>query len=103
MGTVILNVDDDETGRYAVTHMLRSAGFEVIESSTGEQTLALMSENVDLVLLDVNLPGIDGFEVCRRIKSDPRTRTVPVIHLSASRMTQPDKVLGLDSGADGVA
>lgn len=98
--SVILNVDDDEAGRFAVTHMLRSAGFEVVEAATGAEALEQMKSLVDLVLLDVNLPDIDGLEVCRRIKSDPRTRTTPVIHLSASRLTQPDKVLGLDSGAD---
>ncbi len=100
MRSVILNVDDDESGRFAVTHMLRVAGFEVVEAAAGGEALERMKQPVDLVLLDVNLPDIDGFEVCRRIKSDPRTRTIPVIHLSASRLAEPDKVLGLDSGAD---
>ena len=100
MQSVILNVDDDEAGRFAVSHMLRTAGFDVLEAATGAEALECMRQTVDLVLLDVNLPDIDGFEVCRRIKSDPRTRTTTVIHLSASRLAEPDKVLGLDSGAD---
>lgn len=100
MKHIVLNVDDDEAGRFAVSHMLRTSGFEVVEATTGEEALQLVGPHIDLVLLDVNLPGIDGIEVCSRIKSDPRTRTVPVVHLSASRVHQTDRVLGLENGAD---
>ena len=66
----ILNVDDDEGSRYAVTRVLELAGFEVGEAGNGEEALRMARDlHPDLVLLDVNLPDIKGFEVCRRLKS----------------------------------
>src|SRR6202000_411544 len=62
--------------------------------------LKKVAEGPDLVILDVRLPDIDGFEVCRRIKSEPATRDIPVLHLSASLVTSADKAQGLDVGAD---
>ncbi len=100
-GVTILNVDDDEAGRYAVTQMLRGAGFDVIEAATGGEALDRVLERPDIVLLDIRLPDIDGFEVCRRIKSDPRTANTTVIHLSASLVAPADKAIGLERGADG--
>lgn len=79
----ILNVDDYEGARYVRTKLLRQAGFEVEEAASGMQALdTLAAGGFDLALLDVNLPDIDGYEVCRRIKSDPRTAQVPVVMLS---------------------
>ena len=96
----ILVVDDNPATRYSTARVLRGAGFKVIEAGTGleavERALA-----ADLVVLDVNLPDFDGFEVCRRIRSDPRTARVPVIHLSATFVQDTDKVHGLEVGADG--
>lgn len=98
----ILNVDDDPIGRYHVTHILRNSGFNVIEAESGEEALRLISETApDLVLLDVKLPGIDGIEVCRRLKTDDRTRTLPVLHLSATWTDPSAQARGLESGADG--
>jgi PAS domain S-box-containing protein len=97
----ILNVDDDDAARYATTRVLRAAGYEVIEAANGRDTLRLAKRNPDLVVLDVNLPDIDGFEVCRRIKSDPTTSMIPVVHLSATYQDENSKVTGLESGADG--
>src|SRR6185312_6776593 len=96
----ILAIDDNEAARYATTRVLRSAGFRVEEAATGEDGLHLV-DGVDLVLLDVNLPGIGGFEVCRRIRANPAWTNIPVVHLSATRVTELDKAFGLDAGADG--
>ena len=97
---IILNVDDDEAGRFAVSVMLESSGFEVWEAATGAETLALLAKKPDIVLLDVQLPDIGGLEICHRIKTDPDTSGITVIHLSASRVEDADKVIGLEGGAD---
>jgi PAS domain S-box-containing protein len=96
----ILVVDDNPAGLYATSRMLRAAGFTVLEAATGGEGLAL-APRVDLVVLDVNLPDISGFDVCRRIRSRPETARVPVIHLSATFVKDVDKVQGLEAGADG--
>ncbi|HYP05979.1 MAG TPA: ATP-binding protein [Bryobacteraceae bacterium] len=97
----ILNVDDHDAGRYARTRFLSRAGFTVDEARTGEEALiAIKARAPDLVLLDINLPDIDGFEVCRRIKSDPETARIAVIFLSAARLADLDVVAGLDHGGD---
>jgi DNA-binding response OmpR family regulator len=81
--------------------MLRHAGFNVIEAATGEAALQSVAQaKPDLVILDVKLPDIDGFEVCRQIKTNPATTIIPVLHLSASFVESRDKAQGLDSGAD---
>ena len=99
---LVLNVDDYEAGRYATSRVLRQAGFEVVDAATGEEALRLVqSEAPDLVLLDVNLPDVDGFEVCRRIKTAPETSSIPVLYLSAAYRTPEHRVQGLDLGADG--
>jgi len=97
----VLNVDDYPPGRYSRTKILRQAGFTVHEAATGEQALALMSHRPDLVLLDINLPDIDGFQVCKRIKENPDTAGTLVLHLSASSLLPTDQVAGLEGGADG--
>lgn len=98
----ILHVDDNEANRYAVNRMLRRVGFNVIEAATGEAALELVTQvRPDLIILDVRLPDLNGFEVCRRIKANPATAFIPVLHLSASFIESRDKAQGLDSGADG--
>jgi len=97
----ILHVDDNEANRYATNRMLRHAGFNVIEAATGEAGLQSVAQaKPDLVILDVKLPDIDGFEVCRQIKTNPATTIIPVLHLSASFVESRDKAQGLDGGAD---
>lgn len=101
-GGTILHVDDNEANRYVVTRVLQNAGFTVVEAATGVAGLeAIVQQQPDLVILDVRLPDLSGFEVCRRIKSNPRTAFIPVLHLSASFVKSQDKAEGLDSGADG--
>jgi light-regulated signal transduction histidine kinase (bacteriophytochrome) len=97
----ILNVDDHEAGRYARTRILTRAGFQVEEASTGQQALIAVRERPpDLVLLDINLPDIDGFEVCRQIKNHPESERIPVMFLSAARLADLDVVAGLEHGGD---
>src|SRR5690349_4770367 len=96
----ILHVDDTEAQRYAVSRVLRRAGFEVIEAGTGQQALHLMADSPDLVILDVNLPDIDGYAICRQIKSNEVTSRTPVLHLSATMISTEARVQGLEGGAD---
>jgi signal transduction histidine kinase len=98
----VLNVDDYPPGLYARTKVLRQAGFEVIEATTGSQTLKLALERKPaVVLLDVNLPDIHGFEVCRRIKTNPALAATTILHISASSIQEAQQVNGLNTGADG--
>jgi DNA-binding response OmpR family regulator len=93
----VLVVDDDHTVREVVVSYLRAAGHAVDEAVDGEQALATMHRHpADLVVLDLMLPGIDGLEVCRRLRS---TGTVPVIMLTALG-EETDRVVGLEQGAD---
>lgn len=98
---MILNVDDDAANLYAKSRILQRAGYEVIEAGTGLDALRLVRETrPQLVLLDVKLPDITGLEVCQRIKEDPLTSHIMVLQISASHVTAPDRVLGLERGAD---
>ena len=97
----ILNVDDNAVARTTSTMVLQRAGFTVLEAEDGEGALKRVQDQPDLILLDVELPDIDGFEVCRRVRQDPATAGIPVLHLSASVKSDADKVRGLDGGAEG--
>jgi len=100
--TTLLNINDDEANRYALTRILRSAGYRVLEGATGAEALRLtQEERPDLVVLDVKLPDLNGIEVCRRLKADPRTARIAVLHVSARYVRTENKVEGLESGADG--
>lgn len=96
----ILNVNDHPATLYMVSHMLRMAGYQVLEASTGTQALAIASGRPDLVLLDVHLPDIDGYEVCRRLRADEQTRDLLIAHLSAVSVQREDRIRGLATGAD---
>ncbi|HEX7089803.1 MAG TPA: diguanylate cyclase [Longimicrobiales bacterium] len=96
----ILVVDDSPDNLEIISTRLRFCGYEVETASRGEQALArVQAHPPDLILLDVMLPGIDGYEVARRIKSDPSLPFIPII-LVTVRDTTRDKVAGLDAGAD---
>lgn len=98
---VVLNVDDHEPARYAKSRILRLGGMQVLEASSGEEALRLVAEKKpDLVLLDVKLPDMNGFEVCRRIKADPVISHTLVVQNSASFVGSDDQVRGLEGGAD---
>ncbi|MFC4584649.1 fused response regulator/phosphatase [Sphaerisporangium corydalis] len=97
----ILVVDDTPTKRYILGSWLRRAGHEVVEATCGEEALDLVHALApDLVILDVRLPDIDGYEVCERIKADPATTAIPVIQISAHAIAVSDRAHGLDRGAD---
>jgi PAS domain S-box-containing protein len=95
----ILAVDDNGAALYATSRILRSAGFEVVTANTGAGALAAAA-GVDLIVLDVNLPDMDGFEVCRRLRASPGTARLPILHLSATFTQAADLVVGLEAGAD---
>ena len=97
----ILVVDDTPASRYSTSRVLRSEGFIVVEASTGQEALELARSGPDLIVLDVNLPDIDGFQVCRMLRADPATSRTPVIHLSATFVEAADQVQGFEAGADG--
>ncbi|HEV2702952.1 MAG TPA: response regulator [Steroidobacteraceae bacterium] len=95
----LLVVDDNSASLYATSRILRAAGFEVIEAMNGTDALALATQ-VDLVVLDINLPDIDGFEVCRKLRARSDAAYLPIVHLSATFITSVDKAQGLSAGAD---
>lgn len=98
---LILNVNDTAATRYLMTHILKSGGYRVSEVDTGEAALQFVAHTrPDLVLLDVKLPGIDGLEVCRRLKADPSTASMLVVQTSATYASSDRRVAGLNSGAD---
>jgi signal transduction histidine kinase len=97
----ILVVDDTEGNRYAASRTLRHAGMEVLEAETGQQALSLANQEIDLVVLDVNLPDMSGYDVLHALKAAPATARIPVLNLSASYIGNADRVYGLETGADG--
>jgi two-component system cell cycle sensor histidine kinase/response regulator CckA len=96
----VLHVDDDATNRELLGWLLRAHGFVVHEAATGAAALLRAAEGPDVVLLDVCLPDLSGFDVCRRLKSDPATAHIPVLQLSGERVSSADRVAGLEGGAD---
>jgi signal transduction histidine kinase len=97
----VLVVDDHDANRFAKIAWLRRAGFGVFEASTGRGALdALSRQPVDVVLLDINLPDMSGLEVCSRIKKDPNFNTIQVLQISATAVSDADRVRGLEGGAD---
>lgn len=96
----VLVVDDIQANIKLLEARLRAEYFEVLSASSGPEALDLIQrERVDVVLLDVMMPGMDGFEVCRRIKSDPNTQHLPVVMVTALDQVS-DRIQGLESGAD---
>jgi len=96
----ILAVDDNDAIRYSLSRALQGGGYRVIEARNGTETLRLADDSPDLITLDVHLPDMDGFEVCRRLKANPRTAHIPVLHISATVTDTENRVRGLEA-ADG--
>jgi class 3 adenylate cyclase len=96
---VVLVVDDQATNRRLLDAVLSPHGYRVVSASSGEEALRLVDEaSPDVVLLDIVMPGIDGYETCRRIRENPATAVLPVVMITASG--QQEKVRATESGAD---
>jgi len=100
-GKLILIVEDNERNRKLVRDVLQFTGYETIEAETGEEGIRLAQDrHPDLILMDIELPGMNGIEALRRLRADPRTRGIPVIAVTASAMTQ-DRLRIMSAGFDG--
>ena len=96
----VLLVEDEPAQREMLAYNLEAEGFDVITADNGEDGLILVDENdPDLIVLDWMMPQLSGIEVCRRLKSNSKTRQIPVLMLSA-RAEEVDRVRGLETGAD---
>jgi len=96
----ILYVEDNDDNVYVVKHRLGRLGYTIVVASDGEQGVVLAkAEQPDLILMDLSLPVVDGWEATRRIKADESTRHIPVLALSAHAMTE-DRAQALAAGCD---
>jgi two-component system cell cycle response regulator DivK len=100
MSKSILVVEDQEDNRRILRDLLTSAGYEVIEAVTGEEGVASAeTHRPDLILMDIQLPGLDGYEATRRIKANPALRQIPVIVVTSYALSG-DEVKAFDAGCD---
>ncbi len=96
----ILIVDDEALIRQLLEDDLVSQGYQVVTAQDGEEAMEkVAAEPPDLILLDVMMPKLDGYEVCRRLKSDPRTILIPVVMVTSLQAT-PERIKGIEAGAD---
>ncbi|MFF3482358.1 SpoIIE family protein phosphatase [Streptomyces sp. NPDC002701] len=104
--TTVLLVDDSAAGRYAMGALLRRAGHQVVPVATGHEALVELDARLrrgilpDVALVDVDLADMNGFELCRRIKTRPHMSGLPVVHFSASSVSPGDRCRGLEAGGD---
>ena len=99
-GRTVLVVDDHEDNRRILRDLLRSAGYEVVEATTGETGIAAAKARTpDLILMDIQLPGIDGYEATRRIKADDVLRRIPLIVVTSYALSGDD-AKAIAAGAD---
>src|SRR5262245_22716964 len=98
--TTILIVDDEPLGRETISALLQPQGYQLRFAASGSDALTQAAAcQPDLILLDVMMPGMDGFEVCRLLRADPRLREVPVIMLTALG-DRVSRLQGIEAGAD---
>ncbi|MEW6751456.1 MAG: response regulator [Candidatus Latescibacterota bacterium] len=96
----VLIVDDETEVRHSLREFLEGRGYQVCEATNGEEALArTFTEKPHMVLLDLRLPGLDGYQVCQTLKGNPVTSGIPIIMISALTAT-PQKVKGMEYGAD---
>ena len=96
----ILVVEDDENIQQLVGYNLAKAGFHVVYADNGEQALSVIKrEKPELIVLDLMLPGLNGFEICKLVRKDPKTKNLPIVMLTA-KSEENDMAAGLDLGAD---
>jgi two-component system cell cycle response regulator DivK len=101
MSKRILVIEDQEDNRQIVRDLVTANGYELIEATTGEEGLEVAArERPDLILMDIQLPGIDGYEVTRRIKADPKLRQIPIIAVTSYALSGDDKK-AFAAGCDG--
>jgi len=100
MSSTILLVEDEATLRDTLAYRLRHDGYQVVTAADGVQAVdAARKTRPDLIVLDLMLPGLDGLEVCKQVRTMPETQSAPIIMLTA-RAEESDKILGLELGAD---
>jgi len=100
MSKRILVIEDQEDNRRILRHLLKSVDYEVIEAMTGEEGVALAErERPDLILMDIQLPGLDGYEATRRIKANPALRPIPIIVVTSYALSGDD-VKAFEAGCD---
>lgn len=99
----VLVIEDSVTQREMISNLLRGSGLTVIEASDGVEALNKIKDNLpdlpDLVVLDIVMPRMNGYEVCRRLKADPKTQHVPVV-MCSSKGEEFDRYWGMKQGAD---
>ncbi len=95
----VLVVDDNPATRYSTARNLKAAGFNVVEAAAGAEALELV-EFVSAVVLDVNLPDLLGFEVCRLVRSKATTADLPVVYVSAMFVSESDQQQGMRTGGN---
>ena len=98
----VLVVEDNEMNMQLVEFLLEQGGYEIVKAASGEEAMAVArsGEPVDLILMDIHLPGVDGLSVVQELKRDERTRKVPILALTAHAM-RGDKDRFLQAGCDG--
>jgi CheY-like chemotaxis protein len=101
-GTRVLVVEDNDMNMQLVEYLLEEGGYQIVKAASGEDALSIArgGEPVDLILMDIHLPGIDGLSVVREMKSDDRTKAVPILALTAHAM-RGDRDRFLEAGCDG--
>lgn len=99
-GIRVVAVDDNVAHNYALERSLRYLGYDIRMAANGEELLGLLTAEVEAVILDVNLPDIDGFELCRRIRSNETLANLPIIFLSATSLNSPSHDMAKRLGAD---
>ncbi len=101
MSPRILVIEDQEDNRRILRDLLTSAGYEMVEAVTGEEGVAMAEmHRPDLILMDMQLPGLDGYEATRRIKANPALRPIPIIAVTSYALSGDD-VKALEAGCDG--
>jgi DNA-binding response OmpR family regulator len=98
--TTVLLVGKDNTMRAVLADALQKAGLKVREAATGGEALASVAQKPDLILLDLDLPDLSGFEVCRRLKLDAAVAAVPVLLMSPTFTEEAERLQALAAGAD---
>jgi CheY-like chemotaxis protein len=101
-GARVLVVEDNDMNMQLVEYLLEEGGYQIVKAASGEEALSVArgEDPVDLILMDIHLPGIDGLSVVREMKADARTSAIPILALTAHAM-RGDKDRFLEAGCDG--